>query len=167
MVNEMGVEIERKLLVDTSLWSPNNQGTEYIQGYILNEPGKCVRIRIAGEYGFLTIKAGTNSLKREEYEYGIPINDARNMIKLCENNLISKIRHVEEYDGNKWEIDVFKGDNEGLVMAEIELNEENQQFSKPSWLLEEVTDNPRYINSNLIYYPFNQWPDEFRLIHDI
>ena len=77
----MGVEIERKFLVDTSLWSPNSQGTEYIQGYILNEPGKGVRIRIAGENGFLTIKAGTNPLKREEYEYGIPINDARNMIK--------------------------------------------------------------------------------------
>ena len=155
----MGTEIERKFLVDRTAWHPDPaNGTRYRQGYLASEPGSTVRVRIAGELGFLTIKGATQGIVRLEFEYPIPLADAEELLgDLCRHPLIEKIRYREPWDGLTWEVDVFAGDNTGLTVAEIELPTAEWRFTKPPWVGQEVSGDPRYFNSALSRHPFSQW----------
>jgi adenylate cyclase len=154
----MGTEIERKFLVKKDVWLPKNKGDLYRQGYLSSAKERIVRLRVAGDKGFLTVKGLTEGFSRLEFEYEIPKEDADQMLdRLCERPLIEKIRYREEYQGLNWEIDVFEGDNEGLIMAEVELESETQEFPLPHWIGEEVSEDPRYFNVNLVKNPFKKW----------
>ncbi len=153
----MPLEIERKFLVDTTKWSPADRGTKLIQAYLGLAPNPTVRIRISGEKAFLTIKGRSASISRPEFEYEVPVDDAQEMLKLAISNPVEKTRYEVMHKGFLWEIDVFSGKNSGLVMAEIELEFENQEFSPPDWLLEEVSADGRYYNSYLSGCPFTEW----------
>lgn len=152
----MGVEIERKFLVVGDAWRQQS-GTEIGQGYLNRDKARTVRVRLAGEEAFLTIKGPNRGAKRQEFEYPISASDAMELFALCDGAVIRKTRYAVMHDGNRWEVDEFHADNHGLVVAEIELSDEDQVFSKPDWLGEEVSDDPRYFNSNLISHPFCQW----------
>jgi len=153
----MAREIERKYLVDVTTWQPQGTGTPYVQGYLNSHKERTVRVRLEGGTAKLTIKGPTVGVTRTELEYAIPHDDAVAMLELCERPLIEKTRHLETHDGKRWEIDVFAGDNAGLVVAEIELASEDEPFSVPSWAIREVSDDPRYYNANLIAAPFKTW----------
>ena len=154
----MGKEIERKFLVKKEEWRPKDKGKLCRQGYLSTAKERIVRVRVKGDKGFLTIKGLTEGLSRLEFEYGIPVKDANEMLDtLCERPLIEKTRYREEHEGIIWEIDEFLGENEGLVMAEVELDSVNQQFPFPSWIGEEVSEDPRYFNVNLVKIPFREW----------
>lgn len=154
----MAKEIERKFLVKLAAWTPQSGGKYYKQGYLNSQKERVVRVRIAGDKGQLTIKGITTGVTRAEFEYPISIEDAGLMLdNLCEKPLIEKHRHKEVHGGKTWEIDVFHGDNEGLVVAEIELGSENEAFEHPAWLGEEVSSDPRYFNSNLLKNPYKGW----------
>lgn len=153
----MAYEIERKFLVDTEKWQPTTFGTQLIQAYLGLDPLPVVRIRIKGEKAFLTIKGHSRAITRPEFEYEIPIADALEMIKLAISEPIAKTRYEVFHEGLKWEIDVFSGMNEGLVIAELELMSENQSFNMPEWVLEEVSGDARYYNSYLSVHPFQDW----------
>jgi adenylate cyclase len=143
-------EIERKFLVKNNDWKGGvSRSFKIMQGYLLNTPEKVVRVRVSDNGSYITIKSGDSMLSRDEYEYNIPYEDALELFALCDSVMI-KTRHVHLYGGNTWEIDVFTGINQGLVVAEIELDSEDQEFDRPSWLDKEVTDDPRYANNNLI-----------------
>jgi len=150
-------EIERKYLVDTARWVPQNAGTLYRQGYLCSHRERVVRVRLHGDIAVLTIKGATVGVTRVELEYPIPAADAPQLLSMCEQPLIEKTRHVEIYAGMTWEIDVFHGANQGLVVAEIELTSETQVFDVPTWALREVSHDARYYNSNLIAQPFSTW----------
>ena len=146
----MGLEIERKFLVNRSLWQPPDSGILYRQGYIYTHNGNTVRMRIAGDRGYVTFKGKSQGMARSEFEYEIPLEDAREMLDtLCDRPLIEKIRYKLKIDNLIWEIDDFLGDNQGLLLAEVELNSENQEIILPHWIIEEVTQDSRYYNSNL------------------
>ena len=154
----MGREIERKFLVKGEAWRGLVPGVLYRQGYLCGAKERTVRVRVAGEKAFLTIKGLTVGATRTEYEYEIPVNDAQTMLDdLAEKPLIEKIRYKIPYEGLTWEVDEFLGDNAGLIVAEVELTGEEQTFVKPAWVGEEVTADPRYFNSNLARHPFRQW----------
>ena len=154
----MGKEIERKYLVDTTKWKPQGQGTHFKQGYLNSQKERVVRVRIEGDRARLTIKGASAGITRSEFEYAIPIEDAQTLLdSLCEHPLIDKHRHQEIHGGKTWEIDVFHGDNEGLVVAEIELAAEDEAFDTPAWAVREVSSDPRYFNSNLLRHPFKDW----------
>ena len=153
---DMAEEIERKFLVDAS-WRPQTAGTHIAQGYLCREPERTVRVRIRGDKGYLTIKGKNKGISRLEYEYEIPLKDAEELLKLCERPLVEKTRYLEDWGGFCWEIDVFAGENAGLVVAEIELPSPKTAFARPSWLSDEVSDDARYYNSNLIKMPYSQW----------
>ncbi len=155
----MGHEIERKYVVDPARWTPQGPGTPYRQGYLSSHPERVVRVRIAGDHAFLTIKGKTAGITRVEHEYPIPLADATELLALCEAPLVEKTRHAEQHGGMTWEIDVFHGANAGLVMAEVELESETQRVEAPPWAVREVSDDPRYYNSNLIAHPFSTWTD--------
>jgi adenylate cyclase len=151
-------EIERKFLVDAKAWVPQSAGTLYQQGYLSSVKERVVRVRLEGDAGKLTIKGASQGITRVELEYAIPTQDAELMLRtLCERPLIEKTRHKENHGGKLWEIDVFHGDNEGLVVAELELASEDETFEWPSWVTEEVSSDPRYYNSNLLTAPFRSW----------
>lgn len=151
-------EIERKFLVSGAGWRTTGSGERIRQGYLSVEPGRTVRVRVRGNRAWLTVKGRTSGLARQEYEYPIPLTDANEMLDgLCEQPILDKTRHVVPHGGHTWEIDVFHGPNDGLVMAELELKDENESFERPSWLGAEVSDDPRYFNSNLVRHPFNRW----------
>ena len=152
----MAEEIERKFLVDTS-WRPQRAGTHIAQGYLCQEPERTVRVRIRGDKGYLTIKGKNKGISRLEYEYEIPLKDAEELLQLCERPLVEKTRYLEDWEGFCWEIDVFAGENAGLVVAEIELPSPTTVFSRPIWLSDEVSDDARYYNSNLIKKPYSEW----------
>ena len=157
----MPVEIERKFLVKGDSWRNLATGSFYRQGYISLAPERIVRVRTIENKGFLTIKGVTKGFSRAEYEYEIPLHDANEMLdQLCERPLIEKNRYKIEYKGLVWEVDDFLGDNQGLILAEVELIEENQEIALPGWIGEEVTGDPRYYNASLVKYPFNKWPKE-------
>ncbi len=153
----MAFEIEHKFLVDVTKWSPTDRGTSIIQAYLGLYPSPTVRIRIAGERAFLTIKGLSETISRPEFEYEVPIDDAREMLKLAISNPVEKTRYEVIHGGLLWEVDVFSGKSAGLVMAEIELDSINQEFSLPDWVLEEVSDDGRYYNSYLSGCPFSEW----------
>lgn len=152
----MGIEIERKFLVRDESWKTISP-VYFCQGYLNPNRERTVRVRVAGPQGFLTVKGINQGATRPEFEYEIPVEDAQQMLPLCEGPLIEKNRYLVSYDSMVWEIDEFLGENQGLVVAEIELETENQTFELPAWLGEEVTDDPRYFNSNLTRHPYCQW----------
>ena len=154
------MEIERKFLVKKEIWRPRGAGVLFRQGYLSTQKERVVRVREAGDAGFLTVKGATEGISRPEFEYPIPVEDAREMLDaLCERPLIEKRRHREEHEGMTWEIDVFLGENAGLVLAEVELQSPTQSFTLPPWAGEEVSADPRYFNANLVKHPFRQWPE--------
>jgi CYTH domain-containing protein len=152
----MATEIERKFLVQGRPWG-DADGTKLTQGYLNPDKERTVRVRLAGDKAYLTIKGVTRGATRTEFEYEIPVADAEQLLKLSEGAVIEKRRHVIVHDGSKWEVDEFLGLNAGLVMAEIELQAEDQPFSRPSWLGKEVTDDSRYYNSSLSSHPYSTW----------
>lgn len=154
----MPQEIERKFLVKGESWRKPARGQRYRQGYLSTHPDRAVRVRVGGEQAFLTIKGRTKGATRLEFEYAILLAEANDMLDaLCERPLIDKTRYEIEYGGLKWEVDEFHGENHGLVLAEVELEHEDQQIAKPDWLGEEVTHDPRYYNANLIKQPYSTW----------
>lgn len=154
----MAKEIERKFLVKSDAWKRVARGTLYRQGYLSTIKERVVRVRTIDEKGFLTIKGKVEGISRSEFEYEIPAEDANLMLdSLCEKPIIEKYRAKIDYEGAIWEVDEFLGENEGLVIAEVELNDENQVVEIPEWIGEEVSGNPKYFNSNLITNPYKKW----------
>lgn len=154
----MAREIERKYLVIGQPWDDGTPGSLLAQGYLSTDPARTVRVRIAGERAWLTVKGLSEGISRDEFEYPIPSDDARAMLALCLAGTVEKSRHEVTFAGKLWEIDVFHGANDGLVVAEIELDHPDEQPPLPPWLGPEVTDDPRYYNSNLAIHPFREWP---------
>lgn len=155
----MATEIERKFLVKDMSWKAlADEGTGYSQGYLVGSKTASVRIRIQGEKAFINIKSATIDITRQEFEYEIPLVEATEMLEtLCEKPLIEKTRYLLKNANHVWEIDVFSGDNEGLIVAEIELTDKDETFSKPAWLGKEVSDDERYYNVCLVKHPFKDW----------
>lgn len=154
----MGTEIERKFLVRGDAWKTLGKGMRMRQGYLSTDPERVVRVRIEGDAATLTIKGRSIGATRGEWEYPIPLTDAEEMLtQLCLRPLIEKIRYRIEQDAMLWEVDEFLGDNAGLVVAEIELTSEDQAFVKPQWVGDEVTDDARYYNANLLRHPYSAW----------
>ncbi|NQT68687.1 MAG: CYTH domain-containing protein [Desulfobacteraceae bacterium] len=153
----MALEIERKFLVNNGTWR-KEQGVMYRQGYLNSVKERTVRVRIIGDKGYLTVKGISRGAVRAEYEYEIPGVEAEAMLDdLCEKPLIEKMRCKIAYKGFVWEVDEFCGENQGLIVAEVELESEDQKFEKPEWIGEEVTADPRYLNANLIHHPYCRW----------
>jgi CYTH domain-containing protein len=154
----VGIEIERKFLVQDDRWRDLGHGVPYRQGYLSTVKERTVRVRVVGDRGTLTIKGVTVGATRAEYEYPIPVFDAQAMLDgLCEQPIIEKQRHVIEHAGLIWEVDEFEGVNAGLVVAEVELDSEDQEIELPSWIGDEVTGDIRYFNANLIAHPYPTW----------
>ncbi len=151
------VEIERKFLIDAERWKPNGMGTKIKQGYLSVDPERVVRVRIAGEKAYLTIKGEPAGIVRTELEYEIQKNEAEVLLKMCLNFPVEKTRFKENSGNVVWEIDVFEGVNKGLVMAEVELTGENQEIDLPDWVGEEVSFDSRYYNAWLSQNPFSKW----------
>lgn len=154
----MGLEIERKFLVRDEEWRSLGQGVLLRQGYLSSAPERVVRVRVEGDSAMLTIKGKSRGATRSEWEYPIPLEDARAFLDgLCERPIIEKKRYRIPHAGMVWEVDEFFGENAGLVVAEIELESEDQAFSKPEWVGEEVTHDARYFNANLLKHPYSTW----------
>lgn len=157
----MPIEIERKFLVTGEAWRTEvSRSLDMSQGYLAGEGGKAsVRVRLEGTVARLNIKAAVVGSARAEYEYEMPVAEAREILQtLCVGSL-EKTRHYVEREGLVWEIDEFRGGNAGLIVAEVELNAEDQVFVRPGWLAREVTDDRRYYNHHLALHPYNSWPD--------
>jgi adenylate cyclase len=155
----MALEIERKFLLRSDEWR-SQIATRLLlrQGYLSSGSRSSIRARIAGEQAWLTLKANRSGMSRLEYEYPIPRRDADEILEaLCEGPLIEKYRHELRVGAHVWEIDEFLGDNVGLIVAEIELDDESEAFERPTWLGMEVTHDERYYNFNLAKRPFNSW----------
>ncbi len=156
----MGVEIERKFLVDGDAWRTLGEATLLRQGYLSADPARTVRVRIDGARAFLTIKGKSVGASRGEWEYPIPVDEAAELLDgLCQQPLVEKVRRRIAVGPHTWEVDEFLGANAGLVVAEIELASEDEAFEKPDWIGCEVTGEARYFNSNLIRHPYSQWKD--------
>jgi len=154
----MGQEIERKFLVNSDEFKQLAKGIHYRQGYMSRGEKGVVRVRVAGDKGYLTIKGRKSGISRSEYEYEIPVADAVEMLdELCSKPDIEKYRYCVDYEGFVWEVDEFLGANAGLIVAEIELPAEDTLFTKPSWIAAEVSHDARYFNSNLIKHPYSEW----------
>ena len=155
----MALEIEHKFLLANEDWRlAVEKSTHFKQGYLSSHPTSSIRVRIADNFAWLNIKSATIGTQRLEFEYEIPFADAEVIIAtLCGKPLIEKTRYFVPYDGNLWEIDEFAGENQGLVIAEIELSEVGQNFTKPPWLGAEVTHYLRYYNNNLALNPYKKW----------
>lgn len=155
----MAVEIEHKYLVDKTLWNPALAKKSYVirQAYMHSEPFKTIRVRTKGPKGFITIKGKNSGATRAEFEYEIPLDDAIELIHAFCSNVIEKTRYEVEFAGKCWEVDVFEGDNAGLILAEIELKSETETFELPTWVNENVTADMRYANSNLAKHPYKEW----------
>jgi CYTH domain-containing protein len=154
----MPVEIERKFLLKSDKWRTLGETKFYQQGYLLIDKSKTIRVRTIDNKGFLTIKGASVGICRNEYEYEIPIDDAKMILEmLCEKPLIEKFRTKIELLDLVWEVDEFVGENNGLVIAEVELKNENQKIDLPDWVGKEVTGNHCYNNSYLVKHPFSKW----------
>ncbi|MDP9046756.1 MAG: CYTH domain-containing protein [Bacteroidota bacterium] len=157
----MGVEIERKFLVDHDKWKQvkKTKGTPYRQGYVLNDDLRTIRVRVTDKKGYITLKGATKGISRKEFEYEIPLADGVELLDGFTSSQVEKIRYRIKFGGKIWEVDEFSGDNGGLITAEIELNNENEEFENPGWVTREVSDDQRYYNSNLSVTPFSKWKD--------
>jgi len=155
----MGMEIEHKFLLTGDGWRAHIVRSErYKQGYLANNDRCSVRARIAGAQAWLNIKSATLGTTRTEFDYPIPVADAGQILEsLCARPFIEKTRHFVEYAGHLWEIDVFEGDNAGLIVAEIELSAEGENFIRPDWVGKDVSDERRYYNSSLVAHPYKEW----------
>lgn len=155
----MAQEIERKFLVEGDFLGEVYNAQRIVQGYICSVPGRTVRVRIRGDKGYLTIKGPSDSsgLSRYEFEKEITLDEAEHLMALCEPGVIDKVRHLIKSGLHTFEVDVFHGENEGLIMAEVELQSEDEPFEHPAWLGREVTGNRRYYNSMLTKYPYSTW----------
>ena len=155
----MALEIERKFLVKGDFKTEAYQSTRITQGYLSSVPERTVRVRVKGEKGFLTIKGKGNAsgISRYEWEKEIPVEEAKELLQLCEPGIIDKTRYLIRHEGHLFEVDEFHGENDGLVIAEIELKNENENFSRPAWLGEEVTGDRKYYNAMLSQNPYINW----------
>lgn len=155
----MNIEIEHKYLVNKELWKNITpfKSEEIRQAYLLSDNKKSIRIRTKGISGYITIKGKSDTIARPEYEYEIPLSDANEMIGKFSESIIEKTRHYVMYADKLWEVDVFKGLNEGLIIAEIELKSEDEKYDLPAWVGEDVTRNHDYSNSNLSKKPYSMW----------
>ncbi len=157
----MATEIERKFLVKNDAWHKAVTKTSfYRQGYLANSEGASVRVRAANGKGYLNIKSMTLGIQRQEFEYVIPLAEAEEMLDgLCVGPLIEKVRYLVEHQGHTWEVDVFEGANAGLVVAEIELQSDDEAFDLPDWVGKEVSDDHRYYNVCLVQHPYKEWKE--------
>lgn len=159
-------EIERKFLPKSDAWRAAATHVQRMtQGYIAGGSGAArasVRVRVAGDYAAINIKSGGLVASRAEYEYPIPVDQARELLALCVPPLIDKTRHFVPYGGFEWEVDEFHGDNAGLIVAELELDREDQEFPRPDWVGAEVTQIERYYNVRLVTHPYRDWPESER-----
>lgn len=163
MIAGMPREIERKFLPKSDAWRADVQRRAPMsQGYLVSDGRVSVRVRVAGDAAWLNIKAGGLVASRQEYEYAVPVAEARELLALCEGPLIEKTRHFVEHGGKTWEIDEFHGANAGLVVAELELDDEHEAFQRPAWLGQEVTDLERYYNVCLVTHPYSAWTEAER-----
>ena len=155
----MAQEIEKKFLVAGEFKDSAKKATRITQGYLSSVPERTVRVRVKGDKGYITVKGiGNDSgASRFEWEKEIPVEDVRDLLKICEPGVIDKTRYLVDCDGHTFEVDEFYGDNEGLVVAEVELSDENEAFTRPSWLGEEVTGDKKYYNSMLMKNPYKNW----------
>lgn len=155
----MNKEIERKFLVKGGFIPETNNNVRIVQGYLSTKTDSSVRVRVFEDKGYLTIKGKSDpsGLVRNEWEYEIPVSDAGELLKLCSGDVIQKTRYFMEYKEHTFEVDVFEGENKGLVIVEIELENRNEVFSKPAWLGEEVTGDPKYYNIMLLKCPYKSW----------
>ncbi|SHI46705.1 CYTH domain-containing protein [Rubritalea squalenifaciens DSM 18772] len=153
--SSMAVEIERKFLVKGTF--PAGETCQMVQGYLSLDPERTVRIRIEEDKGVLAIKGRSQGISRAEYEYDVPLAEAEELLKLCLGSLVRKTRHYIPHGDHTWEVDVFQGDNEGLVSAEIELSAEDESFELPEWIGQEVSEDRRYSNAALSRSPFKDW----------
>jgi adenylate cyclase len=160
----MAKEIERKFLLADDAWrSLVVRRRDMRQGYLANTDRTSVRVRISDAQAWLNIKSGALAAVRDEFEYEIPSGDARLLLDtVAQKPIVEKTRHWVPFDGFEWEIDEFHGRNEGLIVAEIELDFEEQSFSRPAWIGREVTDQPRYYNVNLVHRPYSTWDEQER-----
>ncbi|WP_207422952.1 CYTH domain-containing protein [Desertivirga brevis] len=157
----MKFEIERKYLLNKDKWAnfEKPRGEFYRQGYILKDPAKTVRVRLTDSNAYITIKGSVEGISRLEYEYEIPLADAIELLDNFCSSELSKTRYKIPFDGKIWEVDEFYGDNEGLILAEIELASEDEVYSLPDWITIDVTGDTRYYNSRLTDYPFKDWKE--------
>ncbi|MBE2246628.1 MAG: CYTH domain-containing protein [Candidatus Competibacteraceae bacterium] len=155
----MGIEIERKYLVDKLIWRNMHKGSGELlrQGYIYADANKTIRIRATSNKGFITIKGKTAGLSRPEYEYEIPVDEANELLSHFCHSTISKIRYVLYDKGRAWEVDEFLDENEGLIVAEVELDDEKEIVERPDWIDREVTGEEKYYNAVLIHQPYKNW----------
>ncbi|MGB0563356.1 MAG: CYTH domain-containing protein [Spirulinaceae cyanobacterium] len=153
----MATEIERKFLVVGEDWRSLAPGVPYAQGYLCRDPQRTVRVRVAGDQGYLTIKGATQGISRAEFEYTIPLTEAQELLHLCDRPLIEKIRYRISQGELVWEVDEFAGENQGLILAEVELRSPEQAIVKPDWIGQEVSHDSRYFNTSLVAQPYRQW----------
>ena len=155
----MAVEIEHKFLVRDERWRREvERSVRMRQGYLTSDARCSVRVRVAGDQGYLNVKSGTLGIQRSEYEYPIPLAEAEEMLDtLCEQPLLEKTRHFVRFGGHLWEIDEFEGDNAGLIVAEVELSRIDEPFDQPDWLGADVSHDIRYYNSQLARHPYRTW----------
>ncbi|WP_027377150.1 CYTH domain-containing protein [Kaistella palustris] len=155
----MPLEIERKFLVDREKWNKieKSTGEHFRQGYLLTDPQKTIRVRKTADKGFLTIKGISTGATRSEFEYEIPVTEAQELLDQFAVSELSKIRYKISFGGKLWEVDEFLGDNQGLIIAEIELESEDEDFGIPGFVGREVTGEGKYYNSNLTLKPFKSW----------
>ena len=153
----MGTEIERKFLLKPGQWKPGGPGRRMTQGYLSRDPDRTVRVRLVGDEAYMTVKSRRTGITRTEIEFPIALENARDLLLLCHQPLIDKTRHHVVHEGMLWEVDVFHGANDGLVVAEIELPAEDTPFALPTWVGEEVSHDLRYTNSRLSAVPFSEW----------
>ncbi|HKK04152.1 MAG TPA: CYTH domain-containing protein [Gammaproteobacteria bacterium] len=154
----MATEIERKFLVSSAEWKGDAVGHRLQQGYLSLDKARTIRVRVAEERAWINIKGLTRGITRSEFEYPVPLEDARRMLdELCIRPVIDKTRYLIPCGRHRWEVDEFHGRNAGLVIAEIELAREDEDFERPHWLGEEVSGDPRYFNASLVTRPFLDW----------
>ncbi len=155
----MGQEIEHKFLVVGDDWrSQVRSSTRIVQGYLAHTDRATIRVRIRSEKAYLTLKGPSSGIARSEYEYPIPVADAQAMLdEMAAGPVVDKVRHLIDVDGFTWELDVFAGENSGLVMAEVEVPSADTEFPLPEWAGQEVSDDPRYYNVNLAQNPYRNW----------
>ena len=154
----MGCEIERKFLIDTAKWQPPAEGVRIVQGYLVRSEKISLRLRLADDKAFLTIKGASKGISRSEFEYEIPPEDLEAMFdEFGSGKFISKTRYYQQVGSHRWEIDIFEGENSGLAMAEIELTDPDECFEMPEWVLEEVSEDKRFRNAYLVENPYSTW----------
>ena len=157
----MGIEIERKFLLKNAHWRQQSEAkTHMVQGYLSVSPEATVRVRIAADRAFLTLKGKRTNYSASEFEYSVPVEDAHQILnQMCHYPPVEKWRHIVKHRGHVWEIDEFLGSNAGLCVAEIELESADDEFSIPEWLGKEVSHDPRYTNARLAQHPYSTWED--------